>query len=81
VYRVEYSRQARAQADSLVPAGKRALAEAVEQLGRDPWLGQRAPRYAPEFHTWAFGEWGLVFYLIRERRGTILLLDIIWAGP
>ncbi len=81
MYRVGYSRQARAQADSLLPAGKRALAEAVEQLGRDPLAGQRAPGYPPEFHTWAFGERGLVFYLIQKRRGTILLLDIIWAGP
>jgi len=81
VYGVEYSRQARAQADGLLPAAKRALAEAIEQLGHDPWLGQRALGYLPEFHTWAFGEWGLVFYLIRDRRSTVLLLDIIWAGP
>ena len=81
MYRVEYSRQARAQADGLPPAAKRALAEAIERLGREPWLGQRAPGHPPEFHTWAFGEWGLVFYLILERRGTVLLLDVIWAGP
>jgi hypothetical protein len=81
VYRVEYSRQARAQVDGLRPAARRALAEAVEQLGRDPWQGHRAPGYPPEFHTWAFGEWGLAFYLILERRGTVLLLDVIWAGP
>jgi hypothetical protein len=81
VYRVEYSRQARAQADSLPPAGRQALADAIEQLGRDPSVGERAPGYPPEFHTSPFGEWGLVFYLIRQRRGTIVLLDLIWAGP
>jgi plasmid stabilization system protein ParE len=81
VYRVTYSRQARAQAAGLSPAGKRALAEAVEQLGRAPALGQRAPGYPPEFRTWAFGEWGLAFYLVRERHGMIVLLDLIWAGP
>jgi hypothetical protein len=43
--------------------------------------GQRAPGYPPEFRTWAFAEWGLVFYLVRERSGTVLLLDVIWAGP
>jgi hypothetical protein len=40
-----------------------------------------APRgYPPEFHlpVWRVG---LIFYLIRQRRGTILLLDIVWAGP
>lgn len=81
MYRVTYSRQARAQAADLPPAGKRALAEAVEQLGRDPSLGQRTPGYPPEFRTWAFGEWGLAFYLVRERQSTIVLLDLIWAGP
>jgi mRNA-degrading endonuclease RelE of RelBE toxin-antitoxin system len=81
VYRVTYSRQARAQAASLPPAGRRALAEAVEQLGSDPSLGQRAPGYLPEFHTLPFGEWGLVFYLVRERHGTVVLLDLVWAGP
>jgi hypothetical protein len=81
VYQVTYSRQARAQAANLPPAGRWALAEAVEQLGRDPGLGQRAPGYLPEFRTWAFGEWGLAFYLVRERHGTVVLLDLIWAGP
>jgi hypothetical protein len=46
--------------------------------GKEP---RRAPGYPPEFHTWAFGEWGLAFYLIRERRDTVLLLDVLWAGP
>jgi hypothetical protein len=81
VYRVTYSRQARAQAANLPPAGKRALAEAVEQLGRDPLVGQRASGYPPEFRTWAFGEWGLAFCLVRERQGTVVLLDLVWAGP
>ena len=81
MYRVEYSGQARAQAGGLPPAGKQALAHAIEQLARDPWVGQRAPSYPPEFHTCPFGEWGLIFYLIRESLATVLLLDIIWAGP
>jgi hypothetical protein len=81
VYQVEYSEQARAQADSLGPAGRRVLADAIEQLRRDPCVGQPAPGYPPEFHTYPFAEWGLVFYLIRERKGTIVLLDIIWAEP
>jgi hypothetical protein len=71
----------RAQADGLPPAGRRALAEAVEELGRDPGLGQRAPGYLPEFRTLAFGGWGLAFYLVRERQGTVVLLDLVWAGP
>jgi hypothetical protein len=81
VDQVEYSWAARAQADSLPPAGKRALADAVEQLRLDPWEGQHVPGYPPEFRTWSVGDQGLVVYLIRERRVTAILLDLIWAGP
>jgi hypothetical protein len=81
VYRVTYSEQARAQAANLPPAGRRALAGAVEELGRYPSLGQQAPGYPPEFRTWAFGQWGLAFYLVWERQGTFVLLDLVWAGP
>jgi hypothetical protein len=28
-----------------------------------------------------FDDWGLVVYLIRERQATVVLLDLIWAGP
>jgi hypothetical protein len=81
VYQVEYGREARAQADGLPPAGRQALADAIEQLGRDPWSGQRLPSYPPEFRMQSFGDWGLVVYLIRERQATVVLLDLIWAGP
>jgi hypothetical protein len=59
VYRVVYSRQARAQADGLPSAGRRALAEAVEELGRDPSLGQRAQGTYPSSAPWrlAGGAW------------------------
>jgi hypothetical protein len=81
VYQVELSWAARAQADSLPPAGKRALADSMEQLRPDPWQGQRVPGYPPEFRTWSVGDEGLVVYLIRERQVTVVLLDLIWAGP
>jgi hypothetical protein len=81
VYQVEYGREARVQADSLPPAGRQALATAIEQLGRNPWSAQRLPSYPPEFRTRSFGDWGLVVYLIRERQATVVLLDLIWAGP
>jgi mRNA-degrading endonuclease RelE of RelBE toxin-antitoxin system len=81
VYQVQYGREARAQADSLPPAGRQALADAIEQLGRDPWAAQRLPSYPSEFRSRSFGDWGLVVYLIRERQATVVLLDLIWAGP
>ena len=81
MYQVEYGREAQAQANSLPPAGQQALAAAIEQLGRDPWAAQRLPSYPPEFRTRSFGDWGLIIYLIRERQATVVLLDLIWAGP
>jgi hypothetical protein len=66
VDQVEYGWGARAQADSLPPAGRRALADAIEQL---------------RLATWPVGDEGLVVYLIRDRQATIVLLDLIWAGP
>jgi hypothetical protein len=30
---------------------------------------------------WPFGEGGLVVCLIHERQATVVLLDLIWAGP
>jgi len=27
-----------------------------------------------------FGEWGLVVYVIHERRTTVILLEVTWAG-
>ena len=44
-------------------------------------VGGQQGGYPPEFPTWAFGEWGLAFYLVRERHGTVMLLDLVWAGP
>lgn len=81
MYQVEYSWAARAQADSLPPAGRRALADAIERLRPGPWQGQRVPGYPPEFRIWPVGDAGLVVYLIREPQATIVLLDLIWAGP
>jgi plasmid stabilization system protein ParE len=81
VYQVEYSWAARAQADSLPPAGRRSLADAIERLGSAPWQGQHVPGYPPEFRTWPMGHEGLVVYLIRERQVIVVLLDLVWAGP
>jgi hypothetical protein len=81
VYQVEYGRGARVQAKSLPPVGRQALADAIEELSGDPWSGQWLPSYPPEFRTRSFGDWGLVVYLIRERQATVVLLDLIWAGP
>ena len=81
MYHVEYSWAARAQADSLPPAGQRAVADAIEQLRLDPWQGQHVPGYPPEFRTWPMGQEGLIVYLIREPQVTVVLLDLIWAGP
>jgi hypothetical protein len=45
-----------------------------------PRLGRPPPGYLPEFCTWAFGAWGLAFYLVWERQGTVVLLNLIRVG-
>jgi hypothetical protein len=80
VYQVEYAPGVQAQLATFPPAARRLLEEAIEQLRRDPWQGQRYRDHPPEFRTWTFGRWGLVVYVIHERRATLVLLDTTWAG-
>jgi plasmid stabilization system protein ParE len=81
VWQVAYTAQARAQRATLPPEAARALDAAVEQLRSDPWQG-RAYRagYPPEYRMLPFGGWGLVVYLVREQRSTVVLLEVTWAG-
>jgi hypothetical protein len=63
-------------------AGRRALDEVLERLGRDPAQGPRyRAGYPAEYRMLPFGEGGLVVYLVHERRRVVVLLDIVWAGP
>jgi mRNA-degrading endonuclease RelE of RelBE toxin-antitoxin system len=81
VYRVEFSRDARAAANDLPPTGKRALADAVARLRSDPWQGDAYRRgYPPEYRMLAFGEWGVLVYVIAERTRAVTLLDLLWAA-
>jgi mRNA-degrading endonuclease RelE of RelBE toxin-antitoxin system len=81
VYQVELSREAQEQANQLPPDGRRALADMIEQLQRDPWQGAPyRPGYPPEYRMLRFGEWGMAVYVIRERALTVTLLDLLWAG-
>jgi hypothetical protein len=43
----------------------------------DPWSGQPYdPRWSPEFRTIAFGNGGLVTYVISEHRQTVLVEQV-----
>jgi hypothetical protein len=56
--------------------------EMIERLGSDPWQGSRyRAGYPPEYRMFSFGEWGLVVYVVHERRRVLVLLDVLWAGP
>ena len=81
MWQVAYTAEARTQRSTLPPDAARALDAAVEQLVGDPWQG-RAYRagYPPEYRMLTFGAWGLVVYLVREQHGTVVLLEITWAG-
>jgi hypothetical protein len=83
VYRVEFSRDAQVTvtANDLPPAGKRALADAVDLLRSDPWQGDAYRRsYPPEYRMLWFGEWGVLVYVIAERTVTVTVLETVWAG-
>jgi plasmid stabilization system protein ParE len=81
VYRVEYSPQAQEHAAQLPPGARAALADAVEQLGADPWQGAPyRPGYPPEYRMLPFGGWGIAVYVIAERAATVTLLELTWAG-
>ena len=81
MYEVVLSARARAQTESLPEDGKRALDEAVEVLGGDPWSGEHYQHgHSDEWRSLAFGTWGVVVYLIHESRRAVLLLDVTWAG-
>jgi hypothetical protein len=47
----------------------------------DPWRGVHVPGCPQELRTWPMGNKGQVVYLIHRRYVTLLLLDLIWAGP
>jgi hypothetical protein len=78
VYQVEYGREARVQADSIPPADRPALADAIEQLGGDPCSGQRLLSHRPQLRKRSFESCCLVVYLIHERQATVVLLDLGW---
>lgn len=81
MYRVEFSQQAQQQAAQLPEIARGALADAVEELGRDPWQGTAyRPGYPPEYRMLAFGEWGIVVYVVGTRAATVMLLELAWAG-
>jgi hypothetical protein len=81
MWEVEYTQEGHTQRATLPAAGRRALDEVIERLGRDPTQGQRyRADYPREYRMSSFGEWGLVVYLVHERRRVVVLLDIIWAG-
>lgn len=81
MYRVEFSRQAQAAVNDLPAAGKRALADAVARLRNDLWQGDPYRRsYPPEYRMLAFGEWGVLVYVIVERIATVTVLETVWAG-
>ncbi|HEV8651583.1 MAG TPA: hypothetical protein VG276_19860 [Actinomycetes bacterium] len=82
MWEVEYTQEARAQRATLPAVGRGALDEVVVRLGRDPAQGPRyRAGYPAEYRMLPFGEWGLVVYLVHERRRVVVLLDIVWAGP
>ncbi len=82
MWEIEATAEAQAQRSTMPSDAARALDAAVEQLRSDPWQG-RAYRagYPPEYRMLPFGGWGLIVFLVREQYGTVVLLEVTWAGP
>ena len=80
-YEVAFDEQALRQRRALPLEEKAALGDALRNVAADPYPGTRYdPRHPPELRTMAFGEWGLLAYLVRERQQRVVVLDVTWAG-
>jgi len=53
-----------------------------QQLAEHPWLGRPyAPRWSPEFCAAAFGDGGLITFVVSEPRRLVVLEQVIWVWP
>ena len=65
-----------------LPAEARvSLSAALRELADDPWTGQPYdPRWSPEFRTVAFGDGGLITYVVSERRQLVVVEQVVWVA-
>ena len=65
-----------------LPAEARAsLAAVLRELAEDSWTGQPDdPRWSAEFRTVAFGEGGLITYVVSEGRQLVVVEQVVWLA-
>jgi hypothetical protein len=80
VYEVEYAPGVEGDVAGLPAEARWACRAAIEALRAEPWRGEQYRDHPREFRTWAFERWGLIVYLIRERIGRVVVLQVTWAG-
>lgn len=71
------------QIDALPKAARVALAEAFALLELDPWSAPPHNAENPDgaVRTLAFGEHGLVTFLVLDEQQRVDLLAVLWAEP
>src|SRR6266536_3317556 len=72
--------QVEQQVAALTSQARCALAGTLEQLAGNPHGGTRDhPRHPPEMLTAAFGDWGVLVYVISERHRRVIIVHVTWA--
>ena len=80
-YAVAISGAAAREAADLPAEARVALSAVLRELAEEPWTGQPYdPRWSPEFRTVAFGDGGLVTYIVSERRQLVVVEQVIWVA-
>ena len=71
---------AQAQIAALPADAVRSLAEVFEALSMSPWSGTPVKRENPACNmlTWAFGENGLVTYIVLEPQREVFIVRVQW---
>lgn len=80
MYEVEYAPDVERQIEQFPAEARQACRAAIEELRGDPWRGEQYRGHPREFRTWTFERWGLLVYVIGERRLRVLVVQVTWAG-
>ena len=80
-YEVVYAGQTVLETATLPVQARRALHECLAVLAADPWNSARYhPRHPAEMRSAPFGDWGMVMFVISEKRHRVIVAQVTWAG-
>lgn len=80
-YEVVYAGPVRDEIETLPAVAKRALREVLVAVAADPWAQLLYhPRHPEEMRTVAYGDWGVLVYVISEKSRRVIVAHVTWAG-